>query len=240
MLAILFFASLQSLSAQTTIPTRKAAAFPEFVESDEGYHKYILGHIISLGFSSDGKFAYVIEPADEACGCYFFDFIIQDLNTDKLVFKKHFEIQEDLGEAVTDDWKTIWQKHGALFMAQMAANNIVLKPTEITYFPAKINSNSYSVEIAQTKGPDADMEEWNVVKEAKIWFWKNQAEKKAIATFQYQQGYVLNFKAGGYFKSPYEDRIAVVILREDRGWEGPPNTINPVVIGASLTARFAE
>lgn len=35
-----------------------------------------------IGWSKDGKFAYYLEPVDEACGCYFGKLVIVDLKND--------------------------------------------------------------------------------------------------------------------------------------------------------------
>jgi len=45
-------------------------------------------------------------------------------------------------------------------------------------------------------------------------------------------------KVLGHLKSPYEPRVAVVLIEAWRGYEGPPHATNVKVVGASLTAGF--
>jgi hypothetical protein len=42
----------------------------------------------------------------------------------------------------------------------------------------------------------------------------------------------------GYLKSPFEPRIAVILMEIFRGWEGPPNTGSVKIAGASLATGF--
>jgi len=59
-------------------------------EDKDGYVPLLTESFYPIGFSKDGKFAYYVEPVDEACGCYFAKLIIQDLRTDKILFEhKH-------------------------------------------------------------------------------------------------------------------------------------------------------
>jgi hypothetical protein len=42
----------------------------------------------------------------------------------------------------------------------------------------------------------------------------------------------------GYVKSPFEPRVAVILMEIYRGWEGPPNTGNVKIVGADLVSGF--
>jgi hypothetical protein len=44
----------------------------------------------------------------------------------------------------------------------------------------------------------------------------------------------------GLLKSPYENRVAVVALNVNRGWEGPPHTVAVQVVGADLGKGFRK
>jgi hypothetical protein len=44
----------------------------------------------------------------------------------------------------------------------------------------------------------------------------------------------------GAFKSPYENRIAVLMLNVNRGWEGPPHSVDVQIVGADLTTGFRK
>jgi hypothetical protein len=81
--------------------------------------------IYPIGWSKDGKFAFVSEPADEACDCYYADFIIQDLRTDKILWTNHFEGTEG-GE---ENLQTYWKKNQKLFSRKLAQYGIQAQKT---------------------------------------------------------------------------------------------------------------
>jgi hypothetical protein len=53
-----------------------------------------------IGWSKDGKFAFLVEPPDEACGCYFAHLVIQDLLTDKILWERKYEGEEAVEETL--------------------------------------------------------------------------------------------------------------------------------------------
>lgn len=231
---LLGFAGSASLSAQMTYPKRAPISFEKYAEFEEMNSIYILSTIIPLGFSHDGKFAYVIEPADEACGCYFFELHIQDLNSDKKLFHKRV-VYEDVPD---QKWHQAWNDHGALLVSKMQAHGIVLSVPKAQFFPILLDSSDLNLSFKFEKSPDENAPNGEVVNSAQVWLGGEGIGEKRIANLRFPNNYVLGYETGCYVKSPYENRVAVVVLREDRGWEGPPNTIHPVVIGALLNARF--
>ena len=48
-----------------------------------------------VGWSKDGKFAYYVEPVDEACGCYFGKLVIVDLKKDAVVWQFDYSSEDD-------------------------------------------------------------------------------------------------------------------------------------------------
>src|SRR5688572_4978733 len=50
--------------------------------------KLMTENFYPIGWSRDGKFAYLVEPPDEACGCYFAEIVIVNLKTDKVLWQE--------------------------------------------------------------------------------------------------------------------------------------------------------
>jgi len=48
----------------------------------------------------------------------------------------------------------------------------------------------------------------------------------------------LDMKVMGYLRSPFEPRIAVILVEVSRGYEGPPHITHINVVGASLDSGF--
>jgi hypothetical protein len=60
----------------------------------------------------------------------------------------------------------------------------------------------------------------------------NQAFSKAEETSP------LDVDVVGFMKSPFEDRIAIIVIEVYRGYEGPPHATSIEVAGASLSSGF--
>ena len=53
-------------------------------------------------------------------------------------------------------------------------------------------------------------------------------------------GVILYAAVAGALKSPYENRAAVILLKVQRGWEGPPHTVEFQIAGADLIKGFKK
>jgi hypothetical protein len=65
---------------------------------------------------------------------------------------------------------------------------------------------------------------------------------KTVRDHTYSSGaegtFPLNVGVVGYVKSPFEDRIAMILIEVYRGYEGPPHSTNIEAVGASLSSGF--
>ena len=108
-LPFFIFSQSASYSAPRPVSVDRFArrTFKQFYGPQE-YNRLYVDGFYPIGWSRDGKFAYYIEPVDEACGCYFAELIIQDLRTDKIVwhFKNDPESRVDKdGAPLPDDMR---------------------------------------------------------------------------------------------------------------------------------------
>ena len=51
---------------------------------------------------------------------------------------------------------------------------------------------------------------------------------------------ILAAEIGGVLKSPYENKVAVILVQTQRGWEGPPHITKIKIIGADLSGGFKK
>ena len=77
-----------------------------------------------LGWSTDGKFAYAIEPPDEAVGSYFLNVYIQDLVTDKLLWKQNYQSEPE-STVGPQSFAAYWAENEKTIKAQFAKYSIV-------------------------------------------------------------------------------------------------------------------
>jgi hypothetical protein len=235
-LLLLYALGWQSLCfSQTAIPPRMPLLFPQFEAFEAPNSQLIVGKLIPLGFSPDGKFAYVTEPPDEACGCYFFEFHIQDLETDRDLYKKRVEID---GTA-NIEWDRVWRQYRTTFLAQLDSHRIVLgKFQQQQQFPIEVDSTTLNLRIDCSTVLSDFGDDARFVAIAQVFLSSKDWGEKRVAKLNYFHGNVMSLKEGCYLKSPFEDRVVLILLRESRGWEGPPNPIEHVVIGARMKTRF--
>lgn len=221
---------------------------PELVKIDissykNGSFETLEDRFRPIGWSSNGKFAYVIEPADEACGCYFFNIYIQDLTTDKILWK--WEYNSDSGDSgnTENNVDKVWKKMNALFTQQL--NNHEINPISnktLQTIPVIQENNNYEFPIIN-KELSNPMVGGNAYAQTSIYL--NRNGKRIMKIYDHQEDNfssnpnettspIMANKIMGYLKSPFENRIAILYSALKRGYEGPPNIVNLNIIGCNL------
>ncbi|HEV8592659.1 MAG TPA: hypothetical protein VGQ55_11190 [Pyrinomonadaceae bacterium] len=216
--------------------------FPDYYGREE-YHKLEVDGFFPIGWSRDGKFAYYVEPVDEACGCYFVELLIQDLRTDTILwkFKNDPESRVDKdGAPLEDDIRRLWKRNQKLFDAKLNEYGIV-PMAHFSLLPRSFSSagKTYTAKINAAKSNDEDG--LNRVKTVSLDFRSPTLGKKTLYSADYRGDMFtspLDVAVAGAFKSPYENRAAIIIINVQRGWEGPPHTVDVKIVGADLKNGF--
>lgn len=199
-----------------------------------------------IGWSRDGKFAYYSEPVDEECGCYFATLTIIDLRTDKLVWEfknKPTERMNDKGEPIADDMRKLWKRNERMFFEKLREHKIE-QQARFVMMPAAFRSGakSYTAKVVRAVGDDPDG--LNRIRKIDLSFSSPSLGKKFLYSAEYKgeemYGSPLDAAVAGVFKSPFENRVAVVLIKVQRGWEGPPHTVKPQIAGADLVTGFKK
>jgi len=209
-------------------------------------NKLITEGFYPIGWSRDGKFAYYLEPADEACGCYFAELRIQDLRTDKILWEFKNDPQSRVdgkGEIVTDDIRKLWRRNQKLFNEKLREHGIVPAAGRSILLSLTFNSagTRYTAKVTTRKaheaGPGMDF-----VRAVKLEFSSPTLGKKDLYSADYKSDTYppLDIRVAGALKSPFVDRAAIVMLNVLRGWEGPPHTVDVKIVGADLKSGFRK
>ncbi len=217
--------------------------FPRYY-GREPYQLLYTDGFYPIGWSSDGKFAYYVEPVDEACGCYFAELVIQDLRTDKELWKFRNEPEshiDDKGESIPDDMRKLWRRNQKMFSEKLREHGIVPRSRFALLGRTFVSGGkTYTAKVTARKGNDAD--DMERVKSVVLEFSTPRLGKKSIFTAAYKadEMYVspLDVAVAGAFKSPFENRVAIVMIKVQRGWEGPPHTVEAQIVGADLVTGF--
>lgn len=199
------------------------------------------GHLLRekfypIGWSKSGAFAYYVEPADEACGCYFGKLIIQDLRTDKILWERFYNSEQ----LPTNTLKKYWAKNQKEFSRKLthygikAQNKFDLQSSSIKY-----QKDVLTPEIKiDTKADDGEM---TVSGSVIIQLISKAKGRKTIFEKKFDPKKVDSFRdaeTSGSLLSPFEARAAIVMVETHRGYEGPPNITRIRIIGTNLTNGF--
>jgi hypothetical protein len=199
-----------------------------------------------IGWSRDGKFAYYTEPPDEECGCYFAELAIIDLRTDKVLWEFKIKPEESVnadGSPVDDDIRKLWKRNGKIFADKLREHKIE-QTARFSLLPATFRSagKSYSAKVSTVRANDGDYPQR--VSKLDLKLSSPMLGSKSLFSAEYKgdeiYGSPLDVAVAGALKSPYENRVAVVMLSVNRGWEGPPHTVALRIAGADLRTGFRK
>lgn len=251
LLLSLCFAPLVYAQANYAIPRRinldriVRRTFPGFHHGPEEWNRLQTEGFYPIGWSRDGKLAYYLEPFDEACGCYFAELIILDLRNDKILyhFKNDPESRVDVeGSPIEDDIRKLWRRNQKLFSEKLREHRIVPSAS----FPIlgrtfRSGRRSYSAKMTVKKIYD-DGFGLNRVRTATLELSSPGLGKKTIFTVDHSNEPIspLDSAIAGVFKSPFENRAAVIMINVQRGWEGPPHIVEVKIAGADLVTGFRK
>lgn len=225
----------EPLSAETV---KEAYTAPSELKYYKESNEYIFQKFYPIGWSKDGKFAYVIEPADEAAGLYFFKLRIQSMISDKVVYE--WELDPDEG-IESGSVKQMWKENQMTFAAALNEHKIIPQK-DIKLLGTEFNTEEgkFKVTIENQMETDPDFG-FEVVKTTNIDIKASELGSKRIYSYtekNYNQ--CLGRIVQGVIKSPYENRVAVLVKEELRGYEGPPNVVREFLVGADLVRSFKK
>lgn len=233
----------QNYVAPRRVPLERATKreFPEWRYTAGRYPGLIPENLFPIGWSKDGKFAYYYEPVDEACGCYFANLVIQDMRTDQVLWEFKYrqdDLMDDKGDMPPEDTITkLWRKNRKLFSKKLAEHAIIAGPSILLGKNFKIAGRSYSASVIVKMGNDPDYGQERVDK-LSFTLTSPKIGTKTLYTADHSKEkdwFMLDAGVVGVIKSPFEDRVAIIGMEIDRGWEGPPHLGDLRIVGADLT-----
>ncbi len=213
--------------------------FPGFYGKSFPQEVLITEIFFPIGWSKDGKFAYYTEPGDEACGCYFGQLIILDTVNDKVLWSFKYNGLDDQDtpkyRAITD----LWRKNRKLFSGKLSQYGIIPQGRfSLLTFPINHAGDQLRTSLKIEENKDEETIIYSKVKKATLQISSRGGGTKTVHEETYPEYGPLDVKVLGYLKSPYEQRVAIILLEVQRGYEGPPHVTNVKVVGSSLTTGF--
>ena len=194
-----------------------------------------------LGWSKDGKFAYAIEPPDEAVGSYFLNVYVQDLVTDKVLWQDKYQSPAE-SDAGFRSFAAYWMAKESDIKARLNKYGIELMQ-EGVLFAGPINYKDDQIKYQVQKKLKAQPNFGNVamVSEYQIEVASTTRGKKSVHKETYKAPLsVLDVDVIGYLRGDDPERVAILVGGVKRGWEGPPHVTWFKVIGTNLRRGFKK
>lgn len=192
-----------------------------------------------LGWSTDGKFAYAIEPPDEAVGSYFLNVYIQDLVTDKIIWQDKYQSEPESTTGI-QNFADYWQANQSKMDAQFKKYGIK-KIDDTVLFAGSINTDDDRLDYVVQKKLKGQPDLGNIalVTEYQVMVTSDKLGRKTVHKEQYKTPIrILDVDVIGYLRGDDKKRVALLIAGVRRGWEGPPHTTWFKVVGTNLRSGF--
>jgi hypothetical protein len=219
--------------------------FRDYYKEFQGQQFYV-ENFYPIGWSKDGNFAFYVEPVDEACGCYFAKLFIHDLKSDKVLWKFEHEgdsIEEEKAAGKPYSLNTLWRANQKLFSGKLREYGIEPRvDLNLLTFPATYAGDRLTADFKaiEKEGLEVDQRIYGGVGKLMLQLKSQRGGQKTVLNYSYsgEDGLPLYVGLLGYVKSPFEPRIAVIMIEIYRGYEGPPNIGNVKIVGAHLENGF--
>jgi hypothetical protein len=202
--------------------------------------------VYAAGWSKNGKFAYALQLPNEAKDTESGVFIIQDMVTDKVVEKVQWEFTPPKGAKETDFYA--YMRPPARKIRQLLRKyHIAASKSTLMHFPiggvGKPSALDAKLYMTWVNQPELFSEEEKVLTHFSLKLLKTEDYRTIKRKVLYARKDLLQFRyldtfVGGYLNSPFEARIAIVLVLIQRGWEGPPHLFHVKFVGASLSKGF--
>ncbi len=182
---------------------------------------FLFERFYPVGASNNGVFAYISEPDGEATGFYFFNFIIKDSKSDKILWKYTID-EKDALEGVT--LKDIWKDNYPKFHEQLTKYKIMpLKDVKLLHLPT-VKAPIFDIKTNIIYSDDKSGWGIQTVNELKF-ILKKSATEREIFKKDFTDDMIINIKTQGCIPLGHQN-YALIYSSERIGYEGPPNTLN--------------
>ena len=185
-----------------------------------------------FGFSKDGKMAYSLKEDIDGRGGTIFTYIIQDLVTDKILWQIKDDTEDWLSDQAGSQDLSIEEvsllKKKEELKAAMEKYGVTQSSQKFLQFPA---SNGYDCTADFQDKTNNGEDDWLGNIDYKITVKNSSGKSKTVASEKGAKAYQV--VVCGYFKNPYENRLAIIYGEEKYVFEGTGITYH--VAGCDLS-----
>ncbi len=203
------------------------------INSSKEYDERLDATMYVIGWSRNDNFAYLVRTGPEAADEEIYFFVIQNLITDSVYVNE--VLRMTMGTNVND----LWDAQGKTIQSKLNAHDIERVNGELSHFPGvfgRFRDTLLEIEHQTRRGEDPTRG-FQGVSHCRLILRQNGMQTKTVDNREFRF-YPLAVDVAGYIKSPFSDRIAIVVRMISMGWEGPPNGSSVYVVGAGIGSKF--
>lgn len=186
-----------------------------------------------IGWSKDGNYAYATEPPDQACGCYYFQLIVRDLKHDTILWHYYY-VSDPTGRRLGQQGKhkvyrnlqQLWKGEYDYFRKKLNEFDIVqTSQAGLLPLPVVMRNDTVKLSLKQAFMSAARSEfGFKYVDSVQI-IGSDSSYSAKISTTEFGQLPPVTAVIFGYYKSPFENRIAILLMYKSNGFDGPPDIL---------------
>jgi len=198
---------------------------------------FLYNNFYPLGYSIDGKFAYIKEYDTDPADMVLIRTFIQDLVTDKIVWKDEYRVEENISKI---DFKSFWKERHETIEHKL--KEYAIKPSNNMKFEPKYHGYKDNLYLVESHNKRKFYKDWGMsfLESSIISLGAKNLGMKTIDSRVYNGEHLIARQAIGFIPFEESDRVAVVVANVHRGWEGPPHNLSYDIVGASLTVGFKQ
>jgi len=196
---------------------------------------FIYNNFYPLGYSNNGKIAYIKEYDTDPADMVKIETFIQDLVTDKILWKDEYRVEDNISNI---DIKSFWKERASRIHAKLKEYGI--KPFENAYFKPNFYNYKNNYYSLGSKSKSSFRKDWGMkfLDSSTITLGTKTLGVKTINRKTYKNEHILARKAIGFIPLGNSERVAVVVANVHRGWEGPPHNLSYDIVGANFRVGF--
>lgn len=193
---------------------------------------YLLTHFYPIGWSADGKFAYVslFDDHGDSYGYINCQAIIYDVSRDEVLWTF---VPPDTENPSDTPFREIWRQNRARIEENLKRYAIVQDSFYFQNFPISNGPDTVNYSIDTTwVGYDLSKYGWEYIDSLK--FVIRSARKGDKVLLDKSDFAAIGLEIPGYLKNPRGRQVVIPIIATYMGWEGPPNTTSIILLGYTL------
>lgn len=230
-LAMLAIVPLVSHAQNLVDVPRQLLVFPGAGAEREGLDF----ELYPLGWSANGEgLAVILALPNEAGDERVWELRVVDLVTDSV------ELAETIRHPADGNIRTFWNKHNGFVTRELEQREIQRSPFELGRFPALLGARGgdvYEFVLARKYGVEPNFG-YEGLESLTLTVIRNGMKSKRIFTDTWTEWQPLAAGVAGFLPGPRGDRIAILVVTVQRGYEGAPHVRQLKIVGSRVGERF--